>query len=142
MDILIRYLHLLGIIVLVGAIIIENMAISNKISQEDVRNLVKVDAVYGISAAVVLLCGLALWLWVGKPSGFYTANPIFHAKLGLFLLVGLLSLYPTLFLLRQRKSSKEVIIVPPMLIVTLRLELILLAIIPMLAFLMARGIGL
>jgi putative membrane protein len=142
MDILIRYLHLLAIIVLAGALIIENIAISSKISREDVRNLVKVDAIYGISAAVVLLCGLALWLWVGKPAGFYTANPIFHAKLGLFLLVGLLSLYPTLFLLRQRKSSSELIIVPPMLIRILRLELILFAIIPVLAFLMARGVGL
>lgn len=142
LDVLIRYLHLTAVVVLIGAIIIENMAVGREITREDARNLAKVDTVYGISAGVVLLCGLALWLWVGKPSGFYTPNPVFHAKLTLFVLVALLSIYPTVFFIRNRKTEHEKLVVPVAVIRLLRLELVLLAIIPVLAYLMARGVGL
>jgi putative membrane protein len=142
MDLLIRYLHLAAVLLLAGTLIIENMAIARQISQEDLRNLLKVDAAYGISAAVVLACGVGLWFWGSKPADFYTANPVFHAKLSLFVLVGLLSIHPTVFLLRRRKDTQSVIEVPASVVRVLRAELILLACIPVLAFLMARGIGL
>lgn len=142
MDLLIRYMHLFAVLVLAGTLIIENMAMARQITREDLRNLVKVDAAYGISAGVVLACGLTLWLWGPKPAAFYTGNPVFHAKLTLFVLIGVLSIYPTVFLLRQRKTTAEIIEVPPGLIRVLRAELALLAVIPVLAFLMARGIGL
>jgi putative membrane protein len=142
MDLLIRYLHLTAVLVLAGTLIIENMAMARQISQEDLRNLLKLDAAYGISAGVVLACGLGLWLWGGKPADFYSGNPVFHAKLGLFVLVGLLSIHPTVFLLRHRKHTQNIIEVPVSVLRVLRAELILLAFIPVLAFLMARGIGL
>ena len=142
MDVLIRYLHLFAVIVLAGTLIIENIAIGKEISREDLRNLLKVDAAYGLSAGLVAILGISLWLWVGKPSSFYSTNPVFHAKLTLFVLVALLSIYPTVFFLRQRKTQAEPILVPIGVIRTLRLELVLLAFIPILAFLMARGVGL
>jgi uncharacterized membrane protein len=46
------------------------------------------------------------------------------------------------FLLRQRRNTQSVIDVPASVLRVLRIELILLAFIPVLAFLMARGIGL
>ncbi len=141
MDILIRYLHLFAVLVLAGTLIIENIAIAKTVGKEDIRQLLKVDAVYGLSAIIVLLCGLALWLWVGKPSAFYNSNPIFHAKLSLFVLVGLLSIYPTVFFMKQRKTDSDTIAVPAGVVRVLRIELALLAVIPLLAFLMARGIG-
>ena len=60
LDILIRYLHLVAVLVLAVTLIIENMAIAPQITKEDVRNLIKVDAAYGLSAVVVLACGLLL----------------------------------------------------------------------------------
>ncbi len=142
MDILIRYLHLFGVVILAGTLIIENMAIARDISREDVRNLAKVDGVYGASAVIVLICGLIMLIAGAKPSGFYTANPVFHVKITLFVLVALLSIYPTVFFLRNRKTEAERLAVPVAVIRVLRLELVLLAFIPILAFLMARGIGL
>ncbi len=141
MDILLRYLHLFAVFILAGSLIIENIAIAKTLAKEDIRQLLKVDAAYGMSAVVVLLCGLALWLWVGKPSEFYTGNPVFHAKLTLFILVGLLSIYPTMFFMKQRKCDSDTIAVPAGVIRILRIELLLVAVIPLLAFLMARGIG-
>lgn len=142
MDILVRYLHLLGVIGLFGALIIENMALAREISREDVRNLARVDGIYGASALVVLICGLYMLLAGEKPSDFYTANPVFHVKMTLFGLVALLSIYPTIFLLRNRRTESEHLQVPAAVIRVVRVELVLLVFIPVLAFLMARGIGL
>ncbi|MES3007685.1 MAG: DUF2214 family protein [Pseudomonadota bacterium] len=142
LDILIRYAHLAAVLVLAVTLIIENMAMAPQISKEDVRNLLKVDAAYGLSAVVVLSCGLLLWFTGAKPSSFYSSNPVFHAKLGLFVVVGLLSIYPTVFLIRNRKNEAETLDVPIGVRRVLRLELLLLVFIPILAFLMARGIGL
>ncbi len=139
--ILLRYLHFIAIFFLAGALVIENMAVSDKLNREDVRNLAKVDAVYGLSAGLVFLIGLVLWRWVGKGAEFYSANPLFYIKLGLFLLIALLSIYPTVFFLRHRRGTAESISVPSVLIWILRIEMLLLLCIPVFAVLMARGIG-
>jgi putative membrane protein len=87
--------------------------------------------------------GLTLWLGgVGKPSVYYTKNWIFHTKITCFLLVGLLSIYPTIFFIRNRKgNASEVVQTPALIFWMLRIELLLLFIIPLLAGLMARGVG-
>ncbi|MBL4819477.1 MAG: DUF2214 family protein [Gammaproteobacteria bacterium] len=140
--IIFRYLHFIAIIVLAGSLIIENTAISRTISAEDVRNLAKVDRFYGLSAVLVLLFGLTLWLWVGKPADFYSQNFLFHIKVGLFVILGIFSIYPTVFIFRNRNTSESSIDVPAIVIWLMRLELVLLLLIPVLATLMARGIGL
>ena len=140
--ILFRYLHFIAIIGLAGALIIENSAISPTISGEDSRNLAKVDAVYGVCAVLVLFFGLVLWLWVGKPGEFYSQNPLFVVKLGLFIIVAILSISPTIFLFKNRNSEARSVAVPRSVIWAMRAELIVLLLIPILAVLMARGIGL
>lgn len=139
---LIRTLHFVAIFVLAGALVIENMALKPTINGDDARNLAKVDAVCGIAAVLTLVFGLTLWLWVGKPSEFYSLNPIFQFKLGLFFLLALLSIYPTIFFFRNRKSTVDAIEVPPAIGILTKMELVVLFIIPLLAFLMARGVGL
>jgi putative membrane protein len=61
----------------------------------------------------------------------------------LFLVLGLLSIYPTIFFLKNRKGDdlKSKIEVPNMVILFLRFELLLIIIIPILATLMSLGIG-
>jgi len=136
-----RLLHFAAIFAFAGALVVENMAIKPQITGEDARNLAKVDAVCGISAVCVLIFGLTLWLWVGKPSEFYSSNPLFHAKLGLFFLMALCAIAPTVFFNRHRKSAEAVIEVPQLLRLLLKFQLVLLIILPVLALLMARGIG-
>ena len=142
LDVVIRYCHFLALFGLAAALIIENMAIAETISQEDMRNLLRVDAVYGLCAMLTLLFGLTLWLWLGKPSAFYSENPLFRLKLGLFILVALFSVYPTIFFIRHRHSEAESIRVPIAVRVLLKTELLMLPLIAVLAYLMARGIGL
>jgi putative membrane protein len=139
---IIRLSHFLAIFVLAIALVINNMVISPTISDEDASNLVKVDNIFRISAALVALFGLALWLWVGKPRVFYGMNLFFQLKLGLFALAALLSIYPTFFFFKVRRDATRENAVPASVRLLMRLELLLLVIIPTLAYLMARGIGL
>ena len=139
---LFRYLHFLAIFVFAGSLVIENMAIKPIINGEDARNIAKVDAAYGISAVLVFAMGLVLWLGVGKPSEFYTDNPVFQGKILLFIIIVLVSIYPTSFFIKHRNSESEVIEVPRMVPILLKLELIALIVIPVLAFMAAQGIGL
>jgi len=139
---LFRYLHFLAIFSLVGALIIKNMAIKPVLKDEDAHNLAKVNAVYSLSAVLAFVFGLVLWLWVGKPAEFYTLNPLFLLKLGLFAFIALLSVFPSLFFVRNYRVRNREIPVPRSIQMLIRLELVLLVFISITASLMARGIGL
>ena len=104
----------------------------------------RIDAVYGAAAITLLAAGLTLWLGgFGKPTEFYSKNWVFHTKITLFLTVGLLSIYPTVFYLKQSKGNpEERVLIPSKVIMMVRIELLILFIIPLIAGLMAKGIGL
>lgn len=139
---LFRLLHLLAMLALAGAIIIQNMAIAERVSAEDITNLGKLNRAVAISSAIVVLLGLLLWLGVGRPAAFYNSNSLFHTKLGLVMVLAALSVPVTLFLRRGRQMARgDTISVPRGVRLALRVELVLLVVIPLLAWLMARGIG-
>jgi putative membrane protein len=119
------------------------MLLKRELTRAELGKLAKIDAVYGIAAVVLVTAGLTLWLGsFGKPSIYYTKNWIFHTKLTCFIFVGLLSIYPTVFFIKNRKGNQtEMVTIPKSIFWMLRLELTLLFIIPLLAGLMSRGIG-
>jgi putative membrane protein len=143
-EILLRYLHFISIFAIVGTISIEHLLLKKDMSRRELGRLARIDAVYGLAALTLLAAGLTLWLTgAGKPAAFYSKNWIFHTKITLFLLVGILSIRPTLFFIRERKGNPEEIVpVPNSLFWMIRFELLLLFVIPFLAGLMAKGIGL
>jgi len=109
---------------------------------KDFKKLFIVDIAYGVSAVLTLSFGLLLWLVVGKPANFYSSNGIFHLKLSIFAVIALLSVFTTAFILKNRKVESEIIFVPSYIIILVRMEMVLLTIIPLLAILMARGLDL
>ena len=81
-------------------------------------------------------------MWIGKPAAFYSSNPVFHTKLTLFLIIGIVSIYPSVFLGKNRKGEQsEEVVIPSALVWSVRVELLLLLLLPLLATLMAKGIG-
>ena len=144
MEIFLRYLHFISIFAIVSTLVSEHLMLKKRMTRGQLGRIARVDAVYGIAALTLLAAGFTLWFGgFGKPTAFYSGNWIFHTKISLFLLVGLLSIYPTVFFLRSRKGDpEEVVAVPSKIFWMLRFELVLLAIIPLLAGLMAKGIGL
>lgn len=142
-EILLRYLHFISIFVIVSALVAEHLLLKKELTRKELTRLSRIDAVYGIAAVVLVAAGLTLWLGsFGKPSIVYSKNWIFHLKLTLFIIVGLLSIYPTVFFIKQRKGDPEdKVTIPGILFWMLRIELTLLFIIPLLAGLMSHGIG-
>lgn len=143
-EIFLRYVHFISIFTIVGTLVSEHILLRPSMTRAEIARLSRIDAVYGLAALSLLAAGFTLWLGgVGKPTVFYSGNWIFHTKISLFLLVGILSIYPTVFFIRNRKgNAAELIQVPKIIFHLLRFELLLLLIIPFLAGLMAKGIGL
>jgi putative membrane protein len=142
-EILLRYVHFISIFAIVSSLVSEHLLLKKELTRKEISRLARIDAIYGIAAVTLVAAGLTLWLGgVGKPSIFYTKNWIFHTKITFFVLIGLLSIYPTIFFTRNRKgTADEIVPVPKTVFWFLRLELLLLFIIPLLAGLMAKGIG-
>ena len=69
-----------------------------------VRRLSKLDLIYGIAAGVLLLSGIARVVWGAKGMDWYMSQPLFHLKVTLFVLAGLLSIKPSLDFRRWRKA--------------------------------------
>lgn len=141
-EILLRYLHFISIFTVVSSVVAEYLLLQPQMSRSQISRLAKIDAVYGLAAILVVGAGLTLWFGLGKPAEYYSHNWIFWTKVGLFTLVGLLSIYPSIFFARQRKGDPaEWIAIPERIRWIVRLELLLLALIPLLATLMAGGWG-
>jgi putative membrane protein len=142
-ELLLRYLHFVSIFAIVGSLVSEHLLLKNTLKRSEIKRLSQVDAVYGMAALVLLSVGLTLWLGgFGKPAVYYTKNWVFHTKITLFATIGLLSIYPTVFFLKNAKGDQdELVSIPKTIFWMLRLELTILFIIPLLAGLMSRGVG-
>jgi len=143
LEIILRYVHFVSIFAIVGSLVCEHLLLKKELTRAEVSRLSKIDAVYGLAALTLLAAGLTLWLGsIGKPAEFYNKNWIFHTKITLFVTIGLLSIYPTVFFIKNRKGHpEEIVTIPKSVFWLLRVELLLLFIIPLLAGLMARGVG-
>lgn len=140
------YIHLIFIVVIFCCLVAELMLVREYVSYQVVKRLSKIDALYGLAAVVVVATGLLNWMKFGKGFDYYANNSLFMIKFSLFVIVGLLSLYPTILFARTKKKYKseapEEILLPATKAVrrVIVLELIIMGSIPLLAELMANGI--
>lgn len=143
MEIILRYLHFISVFAIVGALVSEHLLLKSTLSRKEILRLSKIDGVYGLAVLSLLGVGMTLWLGgIGKPTEFYSSNPVFHIKLTLFVVIGLLSIYPTVFFIKQAKGDPiEMVAIPKSIFWMVRFELLILLIMPILAGLMAKGIG-
>ncbi len=142
-EIVVRYIHFISVFTIVGSLAAEWVLLKREMLPQEIAYIGKIDAIYGLSAITLLAAGLTMWLWIGKPADFYSNNWIFWLKIGLFSLIGILSIYPTVFFIKNGKKTlpKMPIAVPPTVRQLVLIELILLLLIPICASLMAKGIG-
>ena len=146
-EVILAYAHFAAIFTLLWFVAKEWTLFRVGAERLDAAALARADAGFGIAAALVLITGICRVTLGAKPAGFYLHNPVFHTKVGLFVLVGLLSIWPTIVFIRWRKAraadpnyaiaESEWHAVRRLLI----FELHLVALIPLAAVIMARGIG-
>jgi putative membrane protein len=112
------------------------------------KRLGRIDLAYGLLAGLLLAAGLFRVFRGEASSDFYTDNPLFWLKLGVFVIVGLLSLPPTIRYIGWAKRMRADPAALPdkaekaVMMAWLKAEAVLLALVPVLAAMMARGIGL
>lgn len=146
-DAIAASLHYLSIFLLFALLTCEHVLFKPVMELERARSLLRIDIAYGATAGLVLFTGAARVLWFGKGLDYYLHNYLFHAKVSLFILIGLLSILPTLTFFNWRNdllAGKAPQISPATArrtILVIRLELLLLVCLPVLASLMARGVG-
>ena len=141
------FLHHLFAFTLVACVVYEFIAYRKGLSIEEARRIQRADLMYGISAGLLLVVGLLRVFFFEKGPAFYSHNPFFWLKMNAFLVVGLLSIDPTIRYLRWNKVLKENR-APEIddkefrrTRLLLWLEVIGLAVILFAAAMMARGIG-
>jgi putative membrane protein len=147
MSIFIPYLHIIAIMVLMGSLISEHLILKPEMNPKQIKSLATLDFIYGMAAVLVLITGLLRWFVYGRGAAYYLSNPLFHTKLTLFVIMAILSVFPTIKFLKWRKEvnsgtapgvdEKSV----KRLLMLIRIEILIVVIIPFLAVMIARGYG-
>jgi putative membrane protein len=148
MAALFAFLHHVSAFTLFAALVVEFVLIRSTLIVESARKIQRADMIFGISAGVLLLVGLARVFYFEKGATYYFHTWTFHAKLSLFVIVGLISIIPTMEFLRWRSplNAGQVPVVSPGKIKLIRsiihYEMVGVVLIILFAALMAKGIGL
>jgi putative membrane protein len=140
------YLHHLAAFLVVGTLMVELVLLKDELTATSARSVLRMDMAYGIAALVLLVVGFVRVFYTEKGSAYYFDSGSFLLKLALFIVVGLLSIYPTIKFLGWRTALREGR-VPELDAGTRRkvrmlihIELTLLFVIMLMAIMMARGV--
>lgn len=104
MIVLFAFLHHVAAFTLVAAIALELVLLRGELTLFSARRLQVADMILGIAATVLLVVGLARVFWFEKGAVYYFSSHAFLTKLALFIIVGLLSIVPTMEFLSWRKA--------------------------------------
>ncbi len=146
MDFLLASGHHIALLLMVAMLGGEAVLLRQSASETVLRALGRLDLLYGISAGVLLLIGGMRLSMGAKGIEFYSGNGVFWLKMGLFLLIGLVSIVPTIRFIRWRKAFGQNAVLPDNAIwestrKLVMLQLHLLPLVAIAAAAMARGIG-
>ena len=146
-DLVLASLHHLLVFSLAGMLAMELFAVRRGLSGSTLQLLGRVDSAYGGVATAIILVGIARVIWGLKGWEFYVASHAFWAKMTAFVLVGFLSIKPTMRIIAWRKQAAmdPAYSVPAVEIdavrAFLKAEAFVFALIPVFAAAMARGLG-
>lgn len=80
-------------------------AVLLRVSPTPAARLARLDAAYGASAGLIVVVGVLRVIFGAKGWEYYVGNSWFWAKIAAFVIVGLLSIPPTLQFMRWRKQA-------------------------------------
>ncbi|MDP3174996.1 MAG: DUF2214 family protein [Phenylobacterium sp.] len=106
-DLLLAIGHHLLVFSLLGVLVAELVMLRPVLNGGEVRRLARIDAHYGALAGLVIAVGVARVFFGIKGAEYYTHNHWFWAKMAAFVVVGLLSIAPTVTFIRWRGRLKR-----------------------------------
>ena len=142
LDALLAIAHHLVVFPLVAVLVAEAALACGPPDAGRLRQLGRLDRLYGGLSMLVLVVGGLRVVYGAKGWSFYATSPLFWTKLSLFVAVGLLSIVPTSRLIRWSRAGA----LPDAAAwrstqAWMRAQLVVIALIPVAAVLMARGVG-
>ena len=146
-DLILAIAHHLAVFTVAGLLFAEVVLLRPGIAPDRIRQLGMIDSFYGAASVLVIIAGVSRVIWGAAGWEYYVTNYMFWAKMAAFLLVGLLSIPPTLAVLGWRKQLAANPAFSPDNAQVARLrrffagELVAFAFIPAFAAAMARGYG-
>ncbi|AFZ53988.1 DUF2214 family protein [Cyanobacterium aponinum UTEX 3222] len=141
------YFHYLSIGVIFASLAIEFLTLKEKLTTKEAWRIVWADSAYGAAAVVILITGILRVLYFAKDTAYYMHQPVFWAKIALYFIVGTVSLYPTISFILWVKSlledkAPEISLNKYKILKgIIAFELVGFTLIPLMASMMARGIG-
>ena len=106
LDLLLTIGHHILVFALVAMLAAEIAAIRPNMRADQIDHLSRLDRGYGIVAGLVVIIGIARVLWGAKGADFFLANPWFWGKMAAFLLIGIISISPTLSIRRWLTATR------------------------------------
>ena len=103
-PIIVAWIHYASIMLMIASLLGEHLFLKRELALAQARTIQRLDIVYGASAVVVLVTGI-LRIFLEKGAAYYNHHIAFHILLGIFIFVGLLSIYPTVIFLRWRSDT-------------------------------------
>jgi putative membrane protein len=146
-DLTLAILHHFLVFALAGIIAAELVLVRPGLRRDTLALVGRIDGLYGLIAMLIILVGAGRILFGLKGWEYYITYWAFWAKMAAFVLVGLLSIQPTIRFLRWRKAAAA----DPAFVVSdaeirdvrvfLHGEATAFILIPAFAAIMARGVG-
>lgn len=138
--------HLLALGIGLGASWARSRALRGRLDTEGLRRVFYSDNWWGVSGLLLLGTGLArLLMETEKTTSYYMNNYLFHTKMGLFILVVLLEIWPAMTLIKWRRararSGNVATSASGRIAIISTLQVLLLVAILVIAVAMARGYG-
>jgi putative membrane protein len=146
LDAILAYLHFISIFALFGFLTAEAILIRRALDAGTIRLLGRVDIIYFLAAIAVLVTGFLRLVLGAKGADFYLESWPIYAKIGLFVVVAVVSVAPTLMFIRWRRFlDHDAAWQPPAGEVAkarrlVMVEVHLAALIPIFAVIMSRGL--
>jgi putative membrane protein len=107
MTVTFAFLHHLCFVALFVTLTVEMVLLRQTLTVENARRLLTVDGIYGAFAGALLVIGLLRVFFFEKGFAYYWSSHAFLTKFGLFIIIGILSIIPTMEFLKWRKDLKE-----------------------------------
>lgn len=141
---ILAFVHYVTFSILVACLVTEWMLLEKTMPASNAWRIKRADLAFGVSAGVMAASGIVR-LYHEKGPDYYTHNPIFWIKISLFVIIGLISITPTLHYLRWKPQVNAAFEIDERDYNRIRFclwaQLLLLPFIPLCAVLMARGFG-
>lgn len=107
MDTLAAIFHHLLFLAVFSALLFEHLLFRRSLTVGQARQIQILDIVYGVAALLILVVGALRVFLFEKGASFYFSQPFFWAKIASFVVMGIISIYPTVVFIGWRKRTNK-----------------------------------